>query len=108
MSCENSYHLPTHISPFVNSSHLSDMCFILIINPQRDAYQKVTALCLNPNNSDLQWGQLVENTGWPSIIRLVLSASWQTAFHVHYNRLPVLIHCSVSGIFVLTTFVLIY
>ena len=75
---------------------------------QRDAYQKVTALCLNPNNSDLQWGQLVENTGWPSIIRLVLSASWQTAFHVHYNRLPVLIHCSVSGIFVLTTFVLIY
>ncbi len=26
--------------------------------------------------------------------RLILSASWQTAFHVHYNRLPILLHCS--------------
>mmetsp|Transcript_9727 Transcript_9727/g.19818 ORF Transcript_9727/g.19818 Transcript_9727/m.19818 type:complete len:86 (+) Transcript_9727:713-970(+) len=38
--------------------------------------------------------QLVENTNWPSMTRLILSASWQTAFHVHYNRLPVLLHCS--------------
>jgi len=64
------------------------------IHAVRDAYQKVNALCLNPNTSDFQWMQLVENTGWPSMIRLILSASWQTAFHVHYNRLPVLIHCS--------------
>ena len=62
----------------------------------RDAYQKVNALCLNPNTSDLQWMQLVENTNWPSMIRLILSAAWQTAFHVHYNRFPVLVHCSVS------------
>jgi len=60
----------------------------------RDAYQKVNALCLNPNTSDIQWMQLVENTNWPSMTRLILSASWQTAFHVHYNRLPVLLHCS--------------
>jgi len=64
------------------------------IHAVRDAYQKVNALCLSSNTSDLQWMQLVENTGWPSMIRLILSASWQTAFHVHYNRLPVLVHCS--------------
>ena len=28
------------------------------------------------------------------MIRLILSAAWQTAFHVHHNRLPVLLHCS--------------
>ncbi|KAL7536344.1 hypothetical protein ACHAXR_007096, partial [Thalassiosira sp. AJA248-18] len=65
------------------------------IHAVRDAYQKVNSLCLNPNTNDIQWMQLVENTNWPSMIRLILSASWQTAFHVHYNRLPVLVHCSV-------------
>lgn len=95
----------TKYSPPISSTHRTfRICFVLINNSHRDAYQKVTALCLNPNNSDLQWMQLVENTNWPSIIRLVLSASWQTAFHVHYNRLPVLLHCSVSDIF-LSTFI---
>ena len=69
----------------------------------RDAYQKVNALCLNPNTSDLQWMQLVENTNWPSMIRLILSAAWQTAFHVHYNRFPVLVHCSVSTLYYFVT-----
>mmetsp|Transcript_14519 Transcript_14519/g.30004 ORF Transcript_14519/g.30004 Transcript_14519/m.30004 type:complete len:435 (+) Transcript_14519:2241-3545(+) len=64
------------------------------IHAVRDSYQKVCALCLSPNTSDIQWMQLVENTNWPSMTRLILSASWQTAFHVHYNRLPVLLHCS--------------
>ena len=64
------------------------------VHAVRDAYQKVNALCLSPNTSDFQWMQLVENTNWPSMIRLILSAAWQTAFHVHYNRLPVLVHCS--------------
>lgn len=69
-------------------THLShDICL-------RDAYQKVCALCISPNTSDFQWMQLVENTNWPSMTRLILSASWQTAFHVHYNRLPILLHCS--------------
>jgi hypothetical protein len=36
----------------------------------------------------------VEETKWLSHIRLILSASWQAAFHVRYNRLPVLLHCS--------------
>jgi len=66
------------------------------IHAVRDAYQKMTTLCMNPYTSDIQWMQQVENTNWLSIIRLVLSASWQTAFHVHYNRIPVLLHCSVS------------
>ena len=77
---------------FARSSHSP----ILFSTLHRDAYQKVNALCLNPNTSDLQWMQLVENTNWPSMIRLILSAAWQTAFHVHYNRFPVLVHCSVS------------
>merc|ERR1712038_949122 len=38
--------------------------------------------------------QLVEDTKWLSFIRLILCASWQVAFHVKYNRLPVLVHCS--------------
>jgi len=38
--------------------------------------------------------QLVEDTKWLSHIRSILSASWQAAFHVRYNRLPVLLHCS--------------
>lgn len=74
----------------MNSIH----CFHNLI---RDAYQKINSLCMNPNTSDVSWMQLVENTNWPSMIRLILSASWQTAFHVHYNRLPVLVHCSVSA-----------
>ncbi|KAL7520904.1 hypothetical protein ACHAWX_005598 [Stephanocyclus meneghinianus] len=64
------------------------------IHAVRDAYQKINALCISPNTSDFQWMQLVENSNWPSMTRLILSASWQTAYHVHYNRLPVLLHCS--------------
>ncbi|KAL3785704.1 hypothetical protein HJC23_008737 [Cyclotella cryptica] len=64
------------------------------IHAVRDAYQKINALCISPNTSDIQWMQLVENSNWPSMTRLILSASWQTAYHVHYNRLPILLHCS--------------
>mmetsp|Transcript_4199 Transcript_4199/g.8751 ORF Transcript_4199/g.8751 Transcript_4199/m.8751 type:complete len:242 (+) Transcript_4199:230-955(+) len=63
------------------------------IHAVRDSYQKVCALCLSPNTSDIQWMQLVENTNWLSMARLILSASRQTAFHVHYNQLPILLHC---------------
>mmetsp|Transcript_27117 Transcript_27117/g.41614 ORF Transcript_27117/g.41614 Transcript_27117/m.41614 type:complete len:761 (+) Transcript_27117:531-2813(+) len=64
------------------------------IHAVRDSYQKVSALCLSDNTSDVQFAQLVEETKWLSQIRHILSASWQTAFHVQYNRLPVLLHCS--------------
>ena len=64
------------------------------IHAVRDSYQKISSLCQSPLTNDVQWSQLVEDTKWLNHIRLILSASWQTAFHVRYNRLPVLLHCS--------------
>jgi len=64
------------------------------IHAVRDSYQKISALCANPGANDVQWMQLVEETKWLSHIRLILSSSWQAAFHIRYNRLPVLVHCS--------------
>ena len=64
------------------------------IHALRDSYQKITALCSNPSANDVQWAQLVEDTKWLYHVRLILSASWQTAFHIRYNRLPILVHCS--------------
>mmetsp|Transcript_14635 Transcript_14635/g.42104 ORF Transcript_14635/g.42104 Transcript_14635/m.42104 type:complete len:1172 (-) Transcript_14635:329-3844(-) len=64
------------------------------IHAVRDSYQKISSLCQSPSTNDVQWAQLVEDTKWLSHVRLILSASWQTAFHVRYNRLPVLLHCS--------------
>jgi len=64
------------------------------IHAVRDSYQKISNLCTNQNVNDMQWAQLVEETKWLYHIRLILSVSWQAAFHVRYNRLPVLLHCS--------------
>ncbi len=64
------------------------------IHAVRDSYNKISALCASPVANDVQWMQLVEDTKWLSHIRLILSASWQAAFHVRYNRIPVLLHCS--------------
>lgn len=64
------------------------------IHVVRDAYQRISALCANPTSNDVEWMKLVEDTKWLSLTRLILSASWQAAFHVKYNRLPVLLHCS--------------
>jgi myotubularin-related protein 1/2 len=64
------------------------------IHAVRDSYQKLNALCNSSTVHDAQWMQLVEETKWLSSIRAILSASWQAAFHVRYNRLPVLLHCS--------------
>lgn len=64
------------------------------IHAVRDSYQKISSLCQSPLTNDVQWSQLVEDTKWLNHIRLILSASWQAAFHVRYNRLPVLLHCS--------------
>ena len=69
-------------------------CNIGNIHAVRDAYQKLSALCLNSNASDLQWTSAVEDTKWLSMVRLILAASWEAAFWVHVYRLPVLLHCS--------------
>ena len=64
------------------------------IHAVRDAYQKVSSLCLSFSTNDVEWNKLVEDTKWLGMVRLILSASWQTAFHVRFNRIPVLLHCS--------------
>jgi len=83
---------------YENTSHYKNttLSFFGIgnIHAVRDSYKKISALCANPATNDVQWMQLVEDTKWLSFIRLILSASWQAAFHVRYNRLPVLLHCS--------------
>jgi len=71
-------------------------CNITNIHGVRDAYQKMTALCLNQtsSNNDVTWGSALEDTKWLSHIRILLAASWETAFWVHVHRMPVLLHCS--------------
>jgi len=69
-------------------------CNIGNIHAVRDAYNKISALCLNPSSHDVQWMSLVESTNWLSMTRLILSAAWQTAFYVHVHKLPVVLHCS--------------
>ena len=83
-------------------------CDIGNIHAVRNAYQKMSALCLNTNSSsstgigvssssssyDVNWGAAIEDTKWLSQIRTILAASWETAFWVHVHRMPVLLHCS--------------
>lgn len=69
-------------------------CNIANIHAVRDAYQKLSALCTSPSTSDIQWHVAVEDTKWLSLVRLILSASWEAAFWIHIHRLPVLLHCS--------------
>lgn len=69
-------------------------CNITNIHGVRDAYNKISQLCLGTSVNDSQWGSLVEDTKWLHHIRLILQASWITAFHVYYHNLPVLVHCS--------------
>jgi len=72
-------------------------CNIGNIHAVRDAYQKLSALCTSTSASsstDLQWNANVEDTKWLQSVRLILAASWETAWWVHVHRLPVLVHCS--------------
>jgi myotubularin-related protein 1/2 len=69
-------------------------CNIGNIHAVRDAYQKMTALCHSPTTTDLQWNASLEDTKWLGHIRLILAASWESAYWVQIHRLPVLIHCS--------------
>jgi hypothetical protein len=69
-------------------------CGIDNIHKVRDAYQKLSAVCMSPNTSDLNWNALLEDTKWPSMIRLILAAGWEAAFWIHVYRFPVLVHCS--------------
>ena len=70
-------------------------CDIGNIHAVRGAYQKMSALCMNMSNTmDVNWGSALEDTKWLSHIRIILAASWETAFWVYVHRMPVLLHCS--------------
>ena len=69
-------------------------CNIGNIHAVRDSYQRLCALCTNGSTTDVNWNPLVEDTKWLSHIRLILFASWETAYWVHLWRMPVLLHCS--------------
>jgi len=69
-------------------------CNIGNIHAVRDAYQKMSNLCMSVSTQDLQWNSLVEDSKWLSFTRLILSAAWETAYWTHVFRLPVLLHCS--------------
>mmetsp|Transcript_4414 Transcript_4414/g.5104 ORF Transcript_4414/g.5104 Transcript_4414/m.5104 type:complete len:826 (+) Transcript_4414:284-2761(+) len=69
-------------------------CSITNIHGVRDAYQKMSSLCLSTTSQDSQWMSLIEDTKWLHHIRLILSASWEAAFFIHVHRMPVFLHCS--------------
>ena len=51
-------------------------------------------MCNSLSTADVNWNYLIEDTRWLSHIRIILAASWETAYWVHVWRLPVLVHCS--------------
>jgi Myotubularin-like phosphatase domain len=69
-------------------------CNIGNIHAVRDAYQKLSQLCLSTVSNDLNFATAVEDTKWLSHIRLIWAAAWETAYWVHVHKLPVLVHCS--------------
>jgi hypothetical protein len=83
---------------YENTSNYSgttlQFCNIGNIHAVRDSYQKVCTLCNSDSTTDVSWNSLAEDTKWLSHIRLILAASWETAYWVHVWRLPVLVHCS--------------
>jgi Myotubularin-like phosphatase domain len=69
-------------------------CNIGNIHAVRDAYQKLSQLCLSTVSNDLNFAAAVEDTKWLSHIRLIWAAAWETSYWVHVHKLPVLVHCS--------------
>mmetsp|Transcript_16016 Transcript_16016/g.23563 ORF Transcript_16016/g.23563 Transcript_16016/m.23563 type:complete len:802 (-) Transcript_16016:465-2870(-) len=64
------------------------------IHGVRDAYQKMSTLCMSPSTSDVNFSALIEDTKWLHHIRLIWNASWEAAYTLHVHRVPVLLHCS--------------
>lgn len=69
-------------------------CNIANIHAVRDAYQKLSTLCLSTVSNDLTFSTQVEDTKWLSHIRLIWAAAWETAYWVYVHKFPVVIHCS--------------
>jgi myotubularin-related protein 1/2 len=83
---------------YENTSHYSgcslQFCNIGNIHAVRDAYQKLSQVCLSTAASDLHFASQIEDTKWLSHIRLIWSAAWEAAYWVQVHKLPVLVHCS--------------
>eukprot|EP00538_Stauroneis_constricta_P004277 CAMPEP_0119560898 /NCGR_PEP_ID=MMETSP1352-20130426/16134_1 /TAXON_ID=265584 /ORGANISM="Stauroneis constricta, Strain CCMP1120" /LENGTH=883 /DNA_ID=CAMNT_0007608967 /DNA_START=17 /DNA_END=2668 /DNA_ORIENTATION=- len=83
---------------YENTSHYLNttvqFCNIGNIHTVRDSYQRLCSVCNSVTTSDVSWNSMIEDTKWLSYIRLILAASWETAYWVHVWRLPVLLHCS--------------
>ena len=83
---------------YENTSHYPgttiQFCGIGNIHAVRDSFQKLTAVTTSPRTNDLTWQAAIEDTKWLSHIRLILAASWESAFWIHVHQLPVLLHCS--------------
>jgi myotubularin-related protein 1/2 len=69
-------------------------CGVGNIHAVRDAYQKLSNVCLSPNQSDVSFASAVEDSKWLSMVRLIWSSAWETAYWVHLCRIPVVLHCS--------------
>mmetsp|Transcript_12248 Transcript_12248/g.17964 ORF Transcript_12248/g.17964 Transcript_12248/m.17964 type:complete len:919 (-) Transcript_12248:104-2860(-) len=82
---ENTAHYPGTTLQFCNIGN---------IHAVRDAYQKMSNICLSQTTSDVTFGSAIEDSRWLSMVRLILAAGWEAAFWVEVHRLPVLLHCS--------------
>jgi myotubularin-related protein 1/2 len=67
------------------------------IHVMRDSLRSMTQLLLQSNaanaGADLGFGRALEDTGWPSHIRHVIKAAYDTAEYIR-KGVPVLVHCS--------------
>lgn len=69
-------------------------CNIGNIHAVRDSYLKLCSVCNSESTTDVNFHSLLEDTKWLSHLRIILAASWETAYWVHVWRMPVLLHCS--------------
>ena len=66
------------------------------IHTMRDSFTKMSNLHVTGISSDARcadWGRLVEDTGWPGHVRMVIKAAMDCAKQVSHG-VPVLVHCS--------------
>jgi myotubularin-related protein 1/2 len=69
-------------------------CGVGNIHTVRDAYQKLSNVCLNPNQPDVSFTSAVEDSKWLSMVRLIWASAWETTYWVHLCRIPIVLHCS--------------
>ena len=65
------------------------------IHVMRDSHKNLVSLILNtsPSSNDINFTKQIEDTQWLKHVRLVIKASWDTAYFIRKGT-PVLVHCS--------------